>query len=1425
MEPRAILMVTIMLLASGIVELHPDDEVGTGLSPDAQDPRPSGDPAARSPSITEVLATGQFVENVGQRPVTWGTMYIDGHTTSAAFGTGWFDYILHDARGDGDRVVHVELSGARSVAPAGVGPEPSRINYIMGRDPGGWIKGARGYTSIYYESAWDDIDLVFRSEGDRLKYDLVLGAGADPSIIGFAFGDGVELEVEESSGDLLIRVGHWTLRDSAPTAYQCDGDGGRVDVRSGFSLRGASTVTFELSGHDTDLPVVIDPGIEFGSYFGGTDDDEVHDVEIDQEGNVYIAGNTASSDLPTSGAAYQGSLAGYIDGFIAKLDGGASRLLFCTYFGGTNLDYFRDIELNGDGTIIGIGTTHSSDLPITPGAFCSTRCGAEDGFLARFSAEGDDLLYSTFLGGPEDDTLRALELTGDGSAYLVAVTQSRNMTTTEGAFCETFSGGATDLVVMRFSLSPVRLIFSTFLGGSDSEGAGADCLAIGGTGEVYVVGSTWSDDFPTTAGAYCQTHRWSSDAFIAKLSPDGADLLACTLVGGTAEDSLNAIAQAPDGDLWCGGTTGGSDLVATPDAFQAMNRGGWECMIARLPADLTSLDYLSYYGTPLSEYLESIEMGSDGEVYMGGTCDGSMPAPRNAPILYEGYPSGNRMFLAWLDPASGKLQNCSFSGPYSTSYYGTSGFAVAPNGTLVVGTMAKWNDIKTTKGVLHEARIGGDDGAVVGVTMGPTPWRSPGPPEGVGVTGLGDWMLSIGRPTDDGGWPLWNFSIYVGPERGRETLYKSVDPYVSGIGLNLSSYPMYEPVYIKVTCLNYVGEGPPAELVFYPFVPPSPPLNLTANDVRGTVHLEWDPPESDGGRPIAGYYLFKTLRPGSSGSYIRLDGTETAYTDEDVHFGARYYYRIRAFHQFGNGSFSDYVDVTVHGSPDETRLYSVEESGGDITLTWREPSNPGGSPVTGYNIYRGLSVDGLELVGKVGYLDPVQDYVDVGPPKAVRLYYGVRAYNEFGLGTMSRIFNITIFTRPGPPLNLTAAPSHLRVTLRWDRPESDGGMPSLSYRVYRGRTPDQLATIGTVDSTTYIDLAVENDVGYHYQVTAINGVGEGSPSALAFAVPTGVPSAPMDLRIVEGNRLLTLQWNAPEEEGATPIEFYRVLRGIEPGTLEALLEVPASTLVLGDDRVTVGQVYFYCIVAVNQAGGGARSDLVSGTPWGVPREPLNLAATVGDGMVNLTWEPPASDGGRSISLYTVYRWREGSTPSTFLVAATATWYEDSDVVNGVTYVYAVSASNVAGEGPRFLTITATPRAPPTVPGEPQGLVAKAVGGEMLLTWKAPVSDGGSSILGYIVYRGNGTDDMVLLAVVGDVLEYRDSDIKRGKVYEYRVAGVNALGEGEPSPVAEGKVKPEDGGIPGFTATISVPVVMLAAIVACSRGRRRHPRGG
>jgi hypothetical protein len=320
----------------------------------------------------------------------------------------------------------------------------------------------------------------------------------------------------------------------------------------------------------------------YSTYLGGNASDNGNGIAVDAGGNAYVVGDTTSINFPASGM-QRGNHGGQ-DAFVAKLSADGSRLLYSTYLGGGNDDRGAGIAVDGSGSAYVTGSTYSADFPVAS-AFQSRNGGGQDAFIARLSADGNSLVFSTYLGGtggiaayPEAG--QGIALDSQGSAYVTGMTSSANFPLLNAV--QTSLHGSTDAFVAKVSASG-GLVYSTYLGGSSMDVGNA--IAVDASGGAYVVGYSYSTDLPVTASALQASNAGDCDAFLAKLSAAGGSLAYLSYLGGSSSDTATAVALDNSGNVYVAGWTLSTNFPLL-NPYQSTNAGNYGAFVSKMILNL-----------------------------------------------------------------------------------------------------------------------------------------------------------------------------------------------------------------------------------------------------------------------------------------------------------------------------------------------------------------------------------------------------------------------------------------------------------------------------------------------------------------------------------------------------------------------------------------------------------------------------------------------------------------------------------------------------------------------------------------------------------------------------------------------------------------------------------------------------------------------
>jgi hypothetical protein len=349
--------------------------------------------------------------------------------------------------------------------------------------------------------------------------------------------------------------------------------------------------------------------------FGGSEADIVSDMFVDPFGKVYVTGNTHSPDFPIQNA-YCNTYQNRTDCFITSFDTDG-EIIFSTFLGGQKPDYGESIFVDDEGSVYVTGDTESWDFPIVNSY--GNYSGWSDVFVVKMNSTGNGLLYSSLVGGSKGEVGKGLTVDSQGNAYIAGVTISEDFPTVN-AYDET-SGqlsniGPNECFVFRLNSTGNGLIFSTYFGGSDSEGFYD--IELDSQGNVWVCGYTESDDFPTM-NSY-QEHGDDLDGIIFELSSNGSSLLFSTFLGGQDRDWCFSMEFDERDNLFVTGSSSSDDFPLVRDQKSLYVNTGHrasDCFVMKISPEKTIL-YSTFVGGVNGESGRSIAVDENGAAIVGG---------------------------------------------------------------------------------------------------------------------------------------------------------------------------------------------------------------------------------------------------------------------------------------------------------------------------------------------------------------------------------------------------------------------------------------------------------------------------------------------------------------------------------------------------------------------------------------------------------------------------------------------------------------------------------------------------------------------------------------------------------------------------------------------------------------------------------------
>ncbi|MBL8214414.1 MAG: SBBP repeat-containing protein [Bryobacterales bacterium] len=638
-------------------------------------------------------------------------------------------------------------------------------SYFRGEDSSNWHTAVPHYARIRSANLYRGVDLVFYGSRNRLEFDFIVAPNADPGAIRIRIRGAKKVKLEPS-GELVLHSGSGSMRLAAPTLYQ-PSDAGARPVSGGFQLKG-DLLTFSVGSYDRTLPLVIDPTLT-ATYFGGSGTDIISDVATDPAGNIFVTGYTTSPNFPVSNANYKGAItAGDADAFVVKLNPDMTQVIYATYLGGSFADYGRAIavdatgaayitgstvgrfpvssnpfrpqsaaspaifvtKLNPEGTLLAYSTyldgagagqgiavdsagsayvtgwTYTATFTTTPGAYQRIYMGNTDAFVVKMNSTGSDQVYSTFLGGSEEDQARDIAINGAGEAFLTGFTSSSNFPTSSGSVFRPNYSGATDAFVVRLNASGNDMIYATYLGASGIDRAYT--IAIDSANNAYLAGETFSTSFPVTSGALQQTLSGSSDAFVVKMNASGTGPLTyATFLGGAGAcsftyvvqtarcDAAYSIAVNTAGQAYVAGVAGSGFPLAS--ASQASPGGSGDAFLAQLSAGGNSLVYSTYLGGALGDAALAVAL-RDTTVVVGGVTSSS-DVPLTTGSLYPSARGGSHDgLLARFGDCPATFLSTGSNFPAAGGTFGPADVTAASTCTWAITNPNGWITINRTTG-------------------------------------------------------------------------------------------------------------------------------------------------------------------------------------------------------------------------------------------------------------------------------------------------------------------------------------------------------------------------------------------------------------------------------------------------------------------------------------------------------------------------------------------------------------------------------------------------------------------------------------------------------------------------------------------------------------------------------------------------------
>ncbi len=533
------------------------------------------------------------------------------------------------------------------------------FNFFVGEKSANWAPEVYGYHKIKYKEIYKGIDFVMHDQNHRIKYDFIVKAGANTNQIKLKY-KGLDNIYIDSEGRLhLVNTINEIVEDK-PYVYQ-NINGKQVEVKSAYQLVN-KTLSFTFpEGYDKNYDLIIDPTLIFSSYSGSTNLYSANCSAFDQAGNLYSAGGSLFGGFPTTVGAYQTAfVGGGLLGAVQKFDQ-AGNMLYATYIGGDN-DYPLDVIVNQNDELVILVNSNGS-FPMTAGAADGTFNGTLDYAIGILNNAGTALVASTYLGGTADEGIgdsdlgAGLFVDANNDIFVCGMTQSADFPSTAGAY-QTALQGLQSGILSKFNANLTTMIWSTYLGGTTGDDI-VNSVSVAPNGNIYVVGSTASADFPVTPGALNTLPAGLRDGFVSCLSPTGAALNFSSYLGTGANDRAKFVEINDANEIFVGGSTRGAYPVSG-GAYSSPSTNN--LFVHKLTTDLSTTLFSTAIGcfdvAQPEIYMTAFGIDYCDKVYFTGASTGN-----NFPTTANAYTAAEKgLYMCVLEPDAVALNYGSYFG-------------------------------------------------------------------------------------------------------------------------------------------------------------------------------------------------------------------------------------------------------------------------------------------------------------------------------------------------------------------------------------------------------------------------------------------------------------------------------------------------------------------------------------------------------------------------------------------------------------------------------------------------------------------------------------------------------------------------------------------------------------------------------------------
>lgn len=506
----------------------------------------------------------------------------------------------------GQRIIVRFINNNTHVETIGKLKQKTYFNYFYGNNPEKHQSNVSLYKEVLVKNIFHGVDIRYYFDCGFLRFDFIVHPGVNPEIIRFKLEGQDKITVKEHQIMFTTIFGETFITEL--NSYQAENL-----IPSRFIAQ-QNYLGIHTGNYDKNKTLIIDP-IIFSAFIGGVGYDESYDIAVDRMANVYITGQTCSPNFDTTAGTFQVTMQGEADVFVSKFNPTGSNMIFSTFIGGVKSECAYTLAIDDNFSIWISGETSSEDFPATSQVYQNNLEGKTDIFLVKLNSQGNLLIFSTMIGGDDNDVPTDLVIDSKNNIYLTGFTYSPNFPVTTDAFQQTLEGGS-DGFVIRFNGNSTEIEFATLLGGKDIDIAYG--IALDNSHCIYLTGLTLSQDFDITNGTFQTYSAGGIDGFITKMNSDGSSLIFSTYMGSSDDDLGKKIIVDTNSNIYIVGYTNSANFPVSSQVIQSSAGGNGDVFLIKLNSEGNSIIFSTFLGGSHIDYANDMAMDKFGNIVITG---------------------------------------------------------------------------------------------------------------------------------------------------------------------------------------------------------------------------------------------------------------------------------------------------------------------------------------------------------------------------------------------------------------------------------------------------------------------------------------------------------------------------------------------------------------------------------------------------------------------------------------------------------------------------------------------------------------------------------------------------------------------------------------------------------------------------------------